>query len=257
MEINPQWKHAIEMNNCPFCGQSIMEEQLKILFNNLRETMDALKDYPAQLNDWMLSNHNYIKTDSEKLANFVSKDLVKTVVKEAPEKTDNKYIVKFTNESGVEEEVVAERIQTEEKTNEFFKRAEVVKSNQSPTEKNQHLKNIIQQIKRGGAPAINEAGVGSIISPEMMANADPEAVAEWNNILNSNDPIAPTSSMDGGDDDIPAAVLAMANKSSNKNPTANAADMIKLHQLQNRVSSSRANFESGDNRGKNGFSRSS
>jgi len=42
-EINPQWKHAIDMNVCPFCGKHIMEEHLKNLFAALSSTMDDYK----------------------------------------------------------------------------------------------------------------------------------------------------------------------------------------------------------------------
>jgi hypothetical protein len=44
-------------------------------------------------------------------------------------------------------------------------------------------------------------------------------------------------------------------KGSGKGPT-NAADLLKLQQMQNRIANSRRNFENGGNRGKGGFSRS-
>jgi len=58
------------------------------------------------------------------------------------------------------------------------------------------------------------------------------------------------------DDDIPSVVLNMANKAKGKNNNTNSADLIKLQQLQSRVSQSKQNFESGLNRGKGSFSRS-
>lgn len=261
MEINPKWKHAIDINICPFCGQGIMEEHLKNLFTTLRETMDKLQEYPSQLNDWMLSNHNYIKTDSELLPNFLPKEYVKEIVKAEEEKDfqerkNNKFTVTVKTDAG-EEEVVAEKIQTDEKTNEFFKRAEAIKPNldgfQSATEKNEHLKKMVQQIKRSGSTSIDEEGGISSISPEMMENADPEAVAEYMSVMSGNESIA-SSLPDSGDEEIPSVVLSMANRAAAKGGNANSADLMKLQKMHDKVAESRRNFESG---GKGGFSRSS
>jgi hypothetical protein len=260
MEINPQWKHAIDINICPFCGQGIMEEHLKNLFTSLRKTMESLLEYPQQLNDWMLSNHNYIKTDAENLIEFVPKELLKDWKKEQEEedfleRKNKKFMVKVTTESG-EEEVVAEKIQSEEKTNDFFKRAEAVKPNidgyKSPAEKTEHLKKMAQQIKRAGASALtSETGAGSFISPEMMESADPEAVAEFQSLISGGE-VASALPDNGGDDDIPSVVLAMANKAKGGNNDSSGADLDKLRRLQDRVSASRNNFASG---AKGSFSR--
>jgi hypothetical protein len=239
-----------------------MEEHLKNLFTTLRETMNKLSEYPSQLNDWMLSNHNYIKTDSPNLLKYLPSEYTKEIVKaekekEFQEKKDNKFVVTVKTEAG-EEEVVAEKIQTDEKTNEFFKRAEAIKPKmdgfQSPTEKNTHLKNLVQQIKKSGSTSIDESGNMSSIPAEMMENADPEAVAEFMSVMNGGEMIS--SSLPGSDDDeIPAAVLNMANRASGKSG-ANNADLLKLQRMQDRVQSSRHDFETGANRGKGGFSRS-
>lgn len=261
MEINPKWKHAIDINICPFCGQGIMEEHLKNLFTTLRETMEKLQEYPNQLNDWMLSNHNYIKTDSSELPKYLPSEYVKEIVKAEEEKDfqerkSNKFVVTVKTDAG-EEEVIAEKIQSDEKTNEFFKRAEAIKPNldgfQSTAQKNAHLKNIVQQIKRSGSPSLNEAGEVSSISPEMMENADPEAVAEFMAVMEGGEPIS-SSLSDSSDDEIPSVVLNMANKAAGKGGGAsNANDLLKLQKLQDRVGESRRNFESG---GKGSFSRS-
>jgi Zn-finger nucleic acid-binding protein len=268
IEINPQWKHAVEINVCPFCGKHIMEEHLKNLFVSLRETMDSLASYQDQLNDWMLSNHNYIKTDSPNIGMYMPKDLVKEL-KKAQDEQDflarKQSIVKVKTETG-EEDVLVEKIQSEEKTNEFFKRAEVIKSPapaqgapvanasfQSPAEKTQHFKKVVQQIKKAGTTAINQDGAADMISPEMMENADPEAVAEFESLLSGNEIASSLPTTD--DDEIPSVVLAMANKGKG-NSASSAADLLKLQQMQERVRSSKENFESGVNRGKGGFSRS-
>src|SRR6185436_12414878 len=144
MEINPKWTHAIDINVCPFCGQGIMEEHLKNLFSSLRQTMESLSGYPDQLNDWMLSNHNYIKTDSPNIHLYMPKGFAEDIrkhindqimeekantLKSKPPTESQKSIIKMDNGHGQEQEVLVEKVQSEEKTNEFFKRAEAVKPN--------------------------------------------------------------------------------------------------------------------------------
>lgn len=258
-EINPQWSHAIDANLCPFCGKEIMEEVLKNLFATLKTTMESLSTYPDQLNDWMLSNYKYIKTDSKEFAKYLPKKVAKVVDdSENVEDSPNKYIDTIETEDG-EQKVIVEKIQSEETTNDFFKRAEAVKPNidgfRSSTEKNKHLKDMVKQIKRSGSTDAGGSG-GSFLSPENLESADPAAVEEYMSILDSGNAIA-SSLPDlggGGDDDIPAAVLAMAAKGGTG--PATARDMMKLQQMQLRQTSSRENFESGANRGKGGFSRS-
>lgn len=258
MEINPQWKHAIDMNVCPFCGKGIMEEHLKNLLSSLRETMDQLVSYPDQLNDWMLSNHNYIKTDSENLHHYVPRELMKELSKDDDkdflERKNRKFMVKVTTETG-EQEVQAEKIQSEEKTNEFFKRAEAVKPNidgfKNTTEKTQHLKAMAQQIRREGATVMNQAGVASTLSPEMMEVADPQTVAEMQSLLADGDIISsalPEGDV-GGDDDIPSVILNMANAASRGGHKDPNDDLRKLQQLQ-------AKAQRNSLSGRGGFSRS-
>lgn len=257
MEINPKWKHAIDINICPFCGQGIMEEHLKQLFAALRETMDRLQAYPNQLNDWMLSNHNYIKTDSPLLGDYLPDHHKKEVVKDVPKEEDKRFVVTVKTESG-EQEVIAEKIQDDSKTNEFFKRADIIKPNvdgfQSTSERNSHLKKMVQQIKRSGSTAIDEKGEVSSISPEMIENADPEAIAEYTSLMSDDNLVSsslPSSDIDG--DEIPSVVLNMANQAT-KSGANGTKDLLKLQQMHDRVSESRRNFESG---AKGGFSRSS
>lgn len=279
VEINPQWTHAIDMNVCPFCGKHIMEEHLKNLFGTLRETMEALANYPDQLNDWMLSNHNYIKTDSPDIGKYMPKEMLKELQKIEDDKDfqkrkeSQKFTVKVKTENG-EEEIVAEKIQSEEKTNDFFKRAEVIKNNaptkqqqgpniyQSPTEKTQHLKAMAQQIKKAGSQGLTDVSGGSMMLPaEMLDNADPEAVAEYQQMIGGGDIASSINSDSDFDDDLPggdfilqANMAAAAGKSINSaGGGANAKDLAHLQRLQSKVSEARRNVSSG---AKGSFSRS-
>lgn len=274
-EINPQWAHAIDSNICPFCGRSILEEHLKKLLSTLRETMEQLQGYSTQLDDWMLSNHNYIKTDSEKIVDYIPKELL-DVLKKANDDREfqdrKKFTVKVQTENG-EEEVSAEKLQSEKKTNDFFKRAEVIRapsnqqpspnatpSFQSPGEKTEYLKKVVQQIKKTGSPLLTDSTGSSMNLPaEMLEQADPEAVAEFQQLISGGEGIS-SSLPDSMDDEVPPGILAAniaAAARAKGGGASNSADLMKLQQMQDRVSRSTQNFESGANRGKGGFSRTS
>lgn len=267
VEINPKWKHAVEINVCPFCGQHIMEEHLKNLLAALAETMNKLQEYPDQLNDWLLSNYNYIKTDSPSLPDYLSKDFVKQLKKEEEERDfqeRKKFTVKVKTEAG-EEDVEAETLQSEDRTNKFFERAEVIKRGssdrekdkgpkefKSPTEKTEYLKRIKKQIEEGGGSPgiIKEDGLNSMITPEEME------------LISSGDLVA--SSLPGALDEedhlanrILNANLAIA-KQTGKGSGPNQQDLRALHDMYARVEESRKKFESGEAREtKGGFSRRS
>lgn len=267
VEINPKWKHAVEINVCPFCGQHILEEHLKNLLTSLADTMQKLQAYPDQLNDWLLSNYNYVKTDSPNLISYVPKEMIKELRHEIDEQDfqdRKKFTVKVKTEKG-EEEVEAQTLQSEDKTNAFFKRAEVIKPQakdpkegfKSPTEKTAYIKNLKKQIEEEGSQGvISEDGLAAMISPDMIESADPEAVAAVQAMISAG---SIASSLPGAgtgeDDDIPAAVLAMASRAKQRGVDP-SADLAKLQEMHARVNNSRQNFERGENRGKNGFSRS-
>src|SRR5579859_83431 len=125
IEIDPKWKHAIENNICPFCGSSIIENELKNLLSILHQALDDLHrlKYSEQLDDWMLSNFNYIKTTSPQLIDYVPKEVLKNLKKFHDDKDfeKKKFIVKVKNEQGIEEEISAEKIHSDEQVNSFYK----------------------------------------------------------------------------------------------------------------------------------------
>jgi hypothetical protein len=270
VEINPKWKHAVEINVCPFCGQHILEEHLKNLITSLGETMEKLQAYPEQLNDWLLSNYNYIKTDSPDLLNYVPKDVLKEMKRDIDDQDfqeRKKFTVKVKTENGVEE-VEAETLLSEDKTSDFLKRAGVIRPKakdptegfKSAAEKNAYLKNVKAQIESEGSQGIvSEDGLAAMISPEMRDNADPQEVAAMQAMLAGGDTIV--SSLPGAgtgeEEDIHPAVLAMAKRAAGNKHVDPNADLAKLQEMHARINNSRKNFESGENRGGKGggFSR--
>lgn len=266
-DINAKWGNAIKTNICPWCGQHIMEEHLKNLLTSLGETMSKLSDYPDEVNDWLLSNYNYIKTDSENLIEYIPKELIKKNLvdeeKEFQARKEKRY-VKIQNDNGEEEDILVEKTQSEDKTNEFFTRAEAVKPRldgfRSISEKNEHLKKLTAQIRKEGSSAmLNEAGVSARISPEMMASANPEDIAQIESELFESN-ISSSLDKEDNDDDLPPIVevmLSKTNKTNSNNGTYNAKDVASLQQMHSRLNKSKKDFESGANRGSKGggFSR--
>lgn len=269
LEINPQWAHAIDMNVCPFCGKHIMDNELKVLFGTLRETMEKLKDHGTELDDWLLSNHSYIKTNSEKLIDYLPSEMLHGLKKAQDDQNfqeRKKFTVKVKTDTG-EEEVPAETLQSEAQTSEFFRRAEVIRTpsakrpstgpSQSLGEKTEHFKHVVQQIKRAGTRSLTVQDDGGGLPPGMLEDADPEAVAEFQQMISGGEGISSALTTNTGDDisdHILMANQAIAAKRGGSN--SNNADLLKLQQMQERRNSSAQNFESGANRGKGGFSRS-
>ena len=275
-EINPKFKHALDINVCPFCGEHIMEEHLKNCLAALSTAMADMVKYPDQLSDWLLSNHNYIKTDSQNIGKYMPQDILQELKKIDNDKDfqkrkdSQKFTVKVQTENG-QEEIQAEKIQSEERTNEFFKRAEVIKSGaktsqqlgpnayRSPAEKTEHLKKVAQQIKKEGSQGLNATGGSSMmISADMLENADPDAVAEFQSMISGNEI---QSSIDSDmDDDLPGgdyilqANMAAAQAKSNGGSDGgyNAKDASALQKMQSKINQSRKNINNGS---KGSFSR--
>ncbi|MGM3243113.1 hypothetical protein, partial [Bacillus cereus group sp. Bc237] len=90
--------------------------------------------------------------------------------------------------------------QSEDKTNDFFKRSEAVKPGiegySNTAEKTQHLKSLVKQIKKQGSPNLEADDSASFITPEMMEEANPEEIAEMQAALSGGEPIA--SSLSNG-----------------------------------------------------------
>ena len=266
-EINPKWSHAIDINICPFCGSNIMEGELKDLLKSLSDTLIALQKYPTELNDWLQSNFSYYHKDSiikdqvESLTNTPIKN--NSSNKNVDEVDESKvFTVKVKTDSG-EEEVEAHKIQEDEITNQFFKRAEAVKPNidgfKSTAEKTEHLKRkrteyfkkITQQIKRAGDDDSSEYQNDS---EDLDIDENGQSISDIDNLFEENNIQSSISSP--FDDEIPPIVLQMANQTKSKGGYTNPADLIKLQNQYNKLSESRKNFESGASRGKGGFSRS-
>jgi hypothetical protein len=283
VNIDPKWAHAINQNICPFCGQAILPDKLKSLLTSLGEIMVQLQEYPEQLNDWLLSNHNYIKTDSPDLPIYLPKDTIKELSKqinndECQEKKTSTVTIKLPD--GGTQEIVVEKLQSESKTKSFFDRAEAIKGSgktsgkapkepgaveapKSIVEKTQSLKKLVQEIKAESAQGfISENRLASMISgademmPEIAGAAGVPTVQDLSAAIGSGDVIS--SAMPEaytGEDDIPGenvvAALARQTGASGSNPNNQEKDILALQKVHN-------NVQGGQNKmlsGKGHFSR--
>ena len=241
-----------------------MEEHLKNCLVALAAAMDEMQKYPEQLDDWMLSNHNYIKTDSPQLRTFLPKETIKELRKEIDDaefEEKKSSTMKIKLPGGGEQEIQVEKTQSEAKTNSFFERAEVLKGSgktsgkakvpgepeppKSVVEKTATLKELAQRIKSEASQGItSEAGLAV-----MMENADPEAAAELQAVIDSGADIvssgialpAPT----GDDDEVPSFVLNMAARAQSGPAAANARDLQTLQDMQNKVQNTQKKLGTG------------
>jgi wobble nucleotide-excising tRNase len=207
LEINPQWKYAIDINLCPFCGKSIMDEELKIMLSTLHKLMTELQNYPQQLDDWMFANFSYAKSNYKK-------------------PTGEKSIVKMKTKDG-EIEVETESLMSDEKTSEFFERAQVIKKSDKShlSEKTAKLKEMVDKIKNGE------------VDSNLIMNIDD---------YNESEELSSFESSDGGEE-IPMIVQNMAeiSRGSTPNSNTNTKDMLALQKMHDGLKESKRKFKNG------------
>lgn len=217
VQIDPKWKNAIEKNECPFCGECIMDNNLKDLLLSAKEIFDELmeENYKDAFIDWIKANYNFVL--------FKNKSI---------ELESNK-----TDQSQVEENKVQGP-----RSVDFF--LNIAKKQNLINNKEDRIQGAMSKIS---ASAGSEGGSLSI---EAQIRQDNPGIKPLS--MNEIDKFA---SMIGGGEisdngDIPQVVLDMA--SISKNPKDNAKDM---HSLQNQFNKQRDASEAMYNKGNGKFSR--
>lgn len=228
-DIDPKWKHAIDANVCPFCGQEIVPEDLRTVLTTFSNLLDQyFEKYESEILDWFHSNLELVRADSVPKAS--TKTTLLTVKKD-----------KRINNEEVPEEGIVTAVQDQEVTNKFFKNAQV-----SNKMNDKNLKDIVKKIKKSG---------GS--SPDMLLSdtsiSEDELIEVSGLALRDDDALSGLSGSEDFDDidSVPDAVLR-ANKSMAGNSGSNNADIQKLQQLQDKTAASRKRMLSGGG----GFTRS-
>lgn len=231
-DINPKWKHAVDTNLCPFCGQPIMDTELKGLLSTLSATLESLSTYPEYLDDW-LRTHGYVHESK-----IVQVQVPVQQTKQAEARPMDKDTVS---------------VQDQEITNKFFKNAEATKI----VNRTQQLKEMAAQIKKQGTQSLTANPLGGVINPEDLNTADPEVVADLQELIGNSQEIASSlpPGSDEGEEDIHPIALAMSQMGGGKGGQNNAKDLFKLQQLQSKSQGARNRMLSGSS-GKGSFSRS-
>lgn len=77
--IDPKWKNAIDKNECPFCGNAIMDVKLKDLLKQAKVLFEELmkEEYKNSFADWVRANYSFVLTN-QKLTPGESSVLVKS-----------------------------------------------------------------------------------------------------------------------------------------------------------------------------------
>lgn len=227
-EISQKFAHSLAINQCPFCGKEIMDEGLVIVLSELREIMKSAEAYKIEVFEWLKTNFNLIDSNSDEYKALIER-ATSTPIKI---KVDPKE-VKFDEKGN---QLTGPALQNQDATDVFFKRAQVKPKTQD------YYKNIVNQINKGSAKS--NAG-GFTVSSEDLANADPEEVAAYNELIvgNSNPPILSSVDPFGYDNDeeqLPAVAEMLASgKMGQANADYNARDVAKLQALQNKSSSAK------------------
>jgi DNA-directed RNA polymerase subunit RPC12/RpoP len=260
-EIDPRWKHALEINVCPNCGSNIMAEHLKKLLSTLSATMQELQQYSDQLNDWMLCNYGFIRTDSPDLTIYLPKELVEQDVKQ-PQMQMLK--VKQPDGSIKEEEVFIEKRLSDAETKKFFDRANnsigksgmasrkvqvIEEKSEAPKsevpkdviKRTEYYKELKQQIEKEASQGIiGENALATMIETE---NVSSDEVAEMSSLISGGP--GPTS---GGDEEDRLAERALAlNIQFSKNNPANKSlnEQQDLIRMRNSVADAQSRLGSG------------
>jgi Zn-finger nucleic acid-binding protein len=72
--VDPRARRAIEINSCPFCGDSIFDNQLRDDLSTLSDVMKPLfENFRDHLDEWLESNYSYVHKDKVKILPTVKK----------------------------------------------------------------------------------------------------------------------------------------------------------------------------------------
>ena len=225
--VPPKFQHAIKSNVCPFCGQEIISLELQVALSELGEVLKSAEQYRTEICEWLKANYEVLdmKGDEYKALQEKAEMVNKMPVKQSKMVDPTKVVL---DENG--NQISGEPLQPNA-INKFLNRAEVKVKDQD------HYRNIINQIKRGGNTEVSGGGSGGGSVMDVEA-ADTEEVSAMSGALSSGVPVIQSGLMSSDfdeDGDIPPIVEAMAQQASGKTAADfNAKDVAKLQRLQSK-----------------------
>lgn len=247
-EVPPKFAHAILINMCPLCGDTIMDETLQISLKALKEAMCAVAFYPQEIFDWLKSNYGLYSEEevAAKLKEVEAKTTEAVKASYAGKVVHNNKVLPNPSEPTKQIEldkdgnqIAGPSLQANEQTNKFFKNAAANKA----LDNQQHYQKLAKEIRKNGSPALlSEGGAAGVITPDMaesMGEVDPVELAELRAAFGDTDV---NSGLDPSDidyeDEIPSIVMNMANKASG-GQGMNQKDLLKLQNLQHKSASAK------------------
>ena len=220
-----------------------MDEELQSALADLKSAMTAAVSYPNEIFDWLKSNYDLYTLDDVtarlneaevKLKETFAQQAVKPIPKSAQALPPPKTIE--VDDDG--NQLTGQVLQSPDQTNKFFKDPKASRA----ISKQDHFKNVIKQIKKSGTMPESEgiSGGGGALTPDMIEGSgegglDAEELAELNAAFGNDEPGIQSGLDDdmGYDDEIPAAVMNMANAAGgNISGGPNKRDLMKLAALQ-------------------------
>jgi hypothetical protein len=250
-----------------------MADQLKSLLSTLSDTLKQLQEYPEQLNDWLLSNYSYIKTDSPDLPRYLPAEAIKTLNKQINDREcqEKKTKVVQLKIDGKMQNVTVEKLASDEQTQAKFDRTEIIRgmgktsgkaardpnAPKSLAERTQFLKEINERIRKEAKQGIvGQDQLASMIAAEGITDdgAPPPEVADLQAAIMGEGYIA--SAMPGAsnddDDELPglnvvAALVQQAGGGTKQSSLEKDAESLrKIHEKvlsgQNAILSHKGGF---------------
>jgi hypothetical protein len=204
-EVSSKFAHAIATNVCPFCGETIMDVNLQLVLNGLREVMteSVKQEFIPQTFDWLKSNFNLISVESDEYQQLIhNNEQLKNELEElksrggkgsAPLKKNIKpeFVV---DEEGNQLQVNGTPIQPDVITSGFAERAGIKQTNQDK------FKEMINKMKKNAMSSDDSLPVGPPTSFSDMMNLPMEQLEKME-MAQVGGMSGPMSAIDQGFDD--------------------------------------------------------
>jgi len=224
-EINPKFKHAIDKNVCPFCGDQIFDEELKELLSALNVIVtDLSNNYKDDLDEWLYSNLNMVEVNSERFNSMLpkhnntsSKEVVKRYL---PESSDY-----FNNPE------VKEAMSKQEKAKEIVNK---IKGNsQKPIQRN-----AVEELT-ASVPSRSPEEIAKFygVPVDMVKQASPEVLAEYEQGMSGGTSAIDTTPTESVEEELPGIIQRMVTRANKNNMSSKERDIERAKRLMQKQNS--------------------
>jgi len=147
--IDAKLKFALTQNTCPYCGEAIMEDNLKNIISGLSSILSSYENFKEQVESWLLANYNLVSLSSDKLKELLPEPIKQSFIDEAMNKFKNdvKSNLIVVKDNEIDKEKTEIKLKSEKDSADFFQRAGIKEIPSKPDEKNRHLKSVLEKIQ--------------------------------------------------------------------------------------------------------------